>query len=130
MDAEAARTADDEKLVFETSGEVDVTPSFDNMGLKEELVRGIYAYGELSSSCLCAAPRRPRPLLHAFARPRQMCRWVHPCASALAALGEAQGRHLRGPALKATRAPTLPRASAHPALPGDKDTVLARETLV
>jgi len=42
--ADAPRT-DDEKLVFETSGEVDVTPSFDNMGLKEELVRGIYAYG-------------------------------------------------------------------------------------
>jgi len=43
--ADAPRT-DDEKLVFETSGEVDVTPSFDNMGLKEELVRGIYAYGQ------------------------------------------------------------------------------------
>lgn len=30
---------------FETSEDVDVTPTFDNMGLREELLRGIYAYG-------------------------------------------------------------------------------------
>ena len=31
---------------FETSEDVDVTPTFDNMGLREELLRGIYAYGK------------------------------------------------------------------------------------
>ena len=30
---------------FETSEEVEVVPSFDNMGLREDLQRGIYAYG-------------------------------------------------------------------------------------
>lgn len=30
---------------FETSEDVEVTPTFDNMGLREELLRGIYAYG-------------------------------------------------------------------------------------
>ena len=31
---------------FETSEDVDVTPTFDNMGLREDLLRGIYAYGK------------------------------------------------------------------------------------
>lgn len=31
---------------FETSEEVEVVPTFQNLGLKEELLRGIYAYGE------------------------------------------------------------------------------------
>uniref|UniRef100_A0A0N5AE46 RNA helicase n=1 Tax=Syphacia muris TaxID=451379 RepID=A0A0N5AE46_9BILA len=30
---------------FETSEEVEVVPTFDNMGLREELMRGIYSYG-------------------------------------------------------------------------------------
>ncbi|XP_074136924.1 eukaryotic initiation factor 4A-III-like [Sminthopsis crassicaudata] len=34
------------KVEFETSEEVDVTPTFDTMGLREDLLRGIYAYGE------------------------------------------------------------------------------------
>ncbi|KAJ3116875.1 Eukaryotic initiation factor 4A-III [Phlyctochytrium bullatum] len=34
----------DEKLVFETSGDVKVIPTFDQMGLKEDLLRGVYAY--------------------------------------------------------------------------------------
>ena len=44
---------------FETSEDVDVTPTFDNMGLREELLRGIYAYGrfqnltDLEMSCCC-----------------------------------------------------------------------------
>jgi len=33
------------KIQFETSEEVDVTPTFDSMGLREDLLRGIYAYG-------------------------------------------------------------------------------------
>jgi len=33
------------KVQFETSQEVDVTPTFDSMGLREDLLRGIYAYG-------------------------------------------------------------------------------------
>jgi len=32
-------------VTFETSEEVDVTPTFDSMGLREDLQRGIYAYG-------------------------------------------------------------------------------------
>ncbi|KAJ3215618.1 RNA helicase [Dinochytrium kinnereticum] len=34
----------DEKLVFETSGDVKVVATFDQMGLKEDLLRGVYAY--------------------------------------------------------------------------------------
>lgn len=40
------------KVEFETSEEVDVTPTFDTMGLREDLLRGIYAYGRPR---LCAA---------------------------------------------------------------------------
>jgi len=38
---------DDElqKVEFETSEEVDVVPTFDSMGIREDLLRGIYAYG-------------------------------------------------------------------------------------
>jgi hypothetical protein len=36
---------DDKQLVFETSANVKVVASFEAMGLKEELVRGIFAYG-------------------------------------------------------------------------------------
>ena len=32
---------------FETSEEVEVVQTFDNMGLKQDLIRGIYAYGKL-----------------------------------------------------------------------------------
>jgi len=35
----------DDEQIFESSGEVKVIPSFDNMGLSEQLLRGIYAYG-------------------------------------------------------------------------------------
>jgi ATP-dependent RNA helicase len=35
----------DDKLDFETSEDVTVCPTFDGMGLNENLVRGIYAYG-------------------------------------------------------------------------------------
>lgn len=31
---------------FETSEEVQVVPTFDGMGLREDLLRGIYAYGK------------------------------------------------------------------------------------
>ncbi|KAF8341247.1 ATP-dependent RNA helicase FAL1, partial [Cantharellus anzutake] len=36
--------ADDSKLVFESSEEVSVVSTFDSLGLKEDLLRGIYAY--------------------------------------------------------------------------------------
>ncbi len=45
---------DDDDLAnveFETSEEVDVIPTFDSMGLREDLLRGIYAYGEESIQC-------------------------------------------------------------------------------
>jgi ATP-dependent RNA helicase len=35
----------EEVLEFETSEDVDVTPTFDSLGLREELLRGVYAYG-------------------------------------------------------------------------------------
>uniref|UniRef100_A0A7S3R1Q8 RNA helicase n=1 Tax=Dunaliella tertiolecta TaxID=3047 RepID=A0A7S3R1Q8_DUNTE len=41
----AMRMEEDEELSFETSKGVKVVTSFDNMGLKEELLRGLYAYG-------------------------------------------------------------------------------------
>lgn len=37
------------KVEFETSEEVDVTPTFDTMGLREDLLRGIYAYGTIGA---------------------------------------------------------------------------------
>uniref|UniRef100_A0A8C5MZN4 RNA helicase n=1 Tax=Leptobrachium leishanense TaxID=445787 RepID=A0A8C5MZN4_9ANUR len=39
------REEDMTKVEFETSEEVDVTPTFDTMGLREDLLRGVYAYG-------------------------------------------------------------------------------------
>jgi ATP-dependent RNA helicase len=36
---------DDDNLEFETSSEIKIYPTFDSMGLREELTRGIYAYG-------------------------------------------------------------------------------------
>ena len=37
---------DDATMVFETSKEVKVVTTFDQMNLREDLLRGIYAYGE------------------------------------------------------------------------------------
>ena len=37
---------EDATMVFETSKEVTVVTTFDQMSLKEDLLRGIYAYGE------------------------------------------------------------------------------------
>ncbi|KAL8278010.1 hypothetical protein RQP46_009642 [Phenoliferia psychrophenolica] len=37
-------TGKDAKLVFETSESVQVAPTFEELGLKEDLIRGIYAY--------------------------------------------------------------------------------------
>jgi len=47
MRSRARKTMDDElqKVEFETSEEVDVVPTFDSMGIREDLLRGIYAYG-------------------------------------------------------------------------------------
>lgn len=33
---------------FETSEDVEVVPTFNSMGLREELLRAIYAYGKLN----------------------------------------------------------------------------------
>ncbi|ORY46515.1 P-loop containing nucleoside triphosphate hydrolase protein [Rhizoclosmatium globosum] len=49
--------ASDEKLVFETSSNVKVVSSFDQMGLKEDLLRGIYAYNFEKPSAI--QQRRP-----------------------------------------------------------------------
>ena len=37
---------DDANMVFETSKEVSVVATFDQMNLREDLLRGIYAYGK------------------------------------------------------------------------------------
>ena len=44
---------EDATMVFETSKGVSVVPTFDTMGLREELLRGIYAYGEDGSLSVC-----------------------------------------------------------------------------
>ncbi len=36
----------DASLVFETTDDVTIVQTFDDMGLKEDLLRGIYAYSE------------------------------------------------------------------------------------
>ena len=52
--------ADDEedptKIEFSTSEEVDVVPTFDQLKLREDLVRGIYAYGKCDQ-CMTPEPR-------------------------------------------------------------------------
>lgn len=39
---------DEDKTEFETSKGVKILRTFDQMGLKEDLIRGIYAYGKMS----------------------------------------------------------------------------------
>lgn len=41
-------TSQDTKLVFESSEAVKIVSTFDQLGLKEDLLRGIYAYSESS----------------------------------------------------------------------------------
>lgn len=48
------REEDMTKVEFETSEEVDVTPTFDTMGLREDLLRGIYAYGRPGMWAACS----------------------------------------------------------------------------
>eukprot|EP01099_Mayorella_cantabrigiensis_P002277 TRINITY_DN2006_c0_g1_i1.p1 TRINITY_DN2006_c0_g1~~TRINITY_DN2006_c0_g1_i1.p1 ORF type:complete len:423 (-),score=116.29 TRINITY_DN2006_c0_g1_i1:173-1381(-) len=43
---------DDDTITFETSEDVEICPTFDNMSLKEELLRGIYAYGFVKPSAI------------------------------------------------------------------------------
>lgn len=46
-----AQTEDLSNVEFETSEDVEVIPTFDNMGLRDELLRGIYAYGIVGVLC-------------------------------------------------------------------------------
>lgn len=46
MSSRRVLTDDLKTLEFETSEDVDVTPTFDTMGMREELLRGVYAYGK------------------------------------------------------------------------------------
>ena len=43
--ANRGRRADDDKLQFETTEGIEPIASFDRMGIKDDLLRGIYAYG-------------------------------------------------------------------------------------
>merc|ERR1711953_1216180 len=63
MASRSRKIIDDElqKVEFETSEEVDVVPTFDSMGLREDLLRGIYAYGFEKPSAI--QQRAIRPLL-------------------------------------------------------------------
>ena len=59
-----ARQVVEEDLInveFETSEDVEVIPTFDSMGLREDLLRGIYAYGFEKPSAI--QQRAIRPLL-------------------------------------------------------------------
>ena len=42
---------DPTKIDFETSEEVDVVPTFDQLRLREDLLRGVYAYGMYVTPC-------------------------------------------------------------------------------
>lgn len=44
----STNTEDLSNVEFETSEDVEVVPTFQSMKLREELLRGIYAYGELN----------------------------------------------------------------------------------
>lgn len=44
---------EDASMVFETSAGVQVVPTFDSMGLRDDLLRGIYAYGEVTPPLDC-----------------------------------------------------------------------------
>lgn len=44
---------DAEKLEFEETADVEIVDSFDSMGLKDELLRGIYAYGACAARGDC-----------------------------------------------------------------------------
>lgn len=44
----STNTEDLSNVEFETSEDVEVVPTFQSMKLREELLRGIYAYGELT----------------------------------------------------------------------------------
>jgi ATP-dependent RNA helicase len=50
--AEGIDRREDERLEFNTSKEVTVAPTFEAMHLKENLLRGIYAYGYESPSAV------------------------------------------------------------------------------
>ena len=47
MASKHAKSIDDDlkNVIFETSEDVTVTPTFDEMGLREDLLRGVYSYG-------------------------------------------------------------------------------------
>lgn len=46
----AAANEDLSNVEFETSEDVEVLPTFNSMGLREELLRGVYAYGRFTFS--------------------------------------------------------------------------------
>lgn len=70
--------ANDDKLVFESSEAVKVVSTFDQLGLKEDLLRGVYAYGTLC----CRSPALVLGLMFAACRIREAI--CHPTASYLA----------------------------------------------
>ena len=62
MAARGGLRKDDSEVVFDTSEDVEVTNSFETLNLKEDLLRGIYAYGKTIFS-LCI-DRLPHALLY------------------------------------------------------------------
>ncbi len=45
LKTDKAAVEDDTEMVIEASEELEVVKSFDELGLREELLRGIFAYG-------------------------------------------------------------------------------------
>ena len=68
----------DGKLKFETSKEVEVLGTFDGMGLREDLLRGLYAYGENTPAAprACNSPHPPqtRQLIRSCVQRHLPCR--------------------------------------------------------
>jgi hypothetical protein len=60
----AAMLDDTEKLEFEEfeTADVEIVDSFDSMGLKDELLRGIYAYGACAAGGDCIPESHTRTL--------------------------------------------------------------------
>lgn len=65
---------DPTKIDFETSEEVDVVPTFDQLKLREELLRGVYAYG--MSECKEESQIEVTPMIVWRVFDRLFCRYL------------------------------------------------------
>lgn len=54
VETKTGYSSSDERLVFESSETVSVVSTFDELGLKEDLLRGIYAYSSILPPVTCS----------------------------------------------------------------------------